>query len=178
MMAERQIVSYDDLYSDDEAQPEASAAPAVGAKEDQQQESAASCTSESEAESNGGDADIGGVLARSNTWDDSELIRAWDSTIGEYRKQHAAMLNDSEQRAEFHKSESKVGEWAPAGESNRDGGQPRKKRRREAEISPPQAPASEEEALYMLNMSWYYTGYYACCYQVSTSKSRYFLLVY
>ncbi|KAI8325542.1 hypothetical protein GQ54DRAFT_295361 [Martensiomyces pterosporus] len=135
-MAARQIVSYDDLYSDNEVEEATGGDAKTGAAASStpeihgDQQSASSCTSASEAED---EDDPSNILARPGAWDDSELIRAWDSAIDDYRKHHSSMLNDDEQRTEFHKHESKVGGWTPVLEEGSGSGQPGRKRRRGAE---------------------------------------------
>ncbi|KAJ2162704.1 hypothetical protein GGF46_000429 [Coemansia sp. RSA 552] len=161
MSAPRQLVSYDDLFSDDEATPdtahvEQARDAGVGGDEDDVEE-----------DSN--------ALAHPEAWDDSELVRAWDSTIGDYRKFHAGVLaSDEYTSGDQHELESKVGQWMTAELA------PSKKRRLEADNSASPstgqsiaewaaahtaAPQSEEDALEKLNTAWYYVGYYAACYQ-------------
>ncbi|KAJ1723164.1 hypothetical protein LPJ53_002476 [Coemansia erecta] len=194
MSAKRAIVSYDDLYDefDSEFDPTLpTSAPATtttastrvrstitvsGANGDND-----SCTSASDCEDEG-------VPAMQRDWDDRDLIRAWDSTISAYRRQHALMMEDESYRAEQHASESRVGLWARVD----NGPAVRKKRRHEpvagmqapaaAEVSAEAVdmagaagftgfgvPASEDDALSKLNMSWYYAGYYAGYYQAFRS---------
>ncbi|KAJ1845342.1 hypothetical protein LPJ73_004885 [Coemansia sp. RSA 2703] len=186
-MAKRTIVSYNDLYDEfgDDLIAAPASAPATvsapgrvlstitvsGGNDD-------SCTSESETEGQG-------VVGMNGDWDDSDLIRAWDSTISSYRRQHALLMEDESYRAEQHASESIIGQWSSV-ESGAGG---KRKRRHEPPVKrhepvverqdlvaqEPAAdvagftgfglPTSEDDALSKLNMAWYYAGYYAGCYQ-------------
>ncbi|KAJ2507336.1 hypothetical protein IWW47_001155 [Coemansia sp. RSA 2052] len=198
-MASRQIVSYDDLYSADEAeravQPE---------QQSQQRPSSASSHTSTEDDKDAGAGDdlcAGDIVGQPGVWDDSELVRAWDSTIEDYRKHHASMLGDSAFRATMHESESKVGQWSSVTESA-DVAETAssKKRRRELDanssaIEPgyeaseavqdyagalptyPEAPLTEEDALSKLNMAWYHAGFYAGYYQVTYPTSSFFFLI-
>ncbi|KAJ2305109.1 hypothetical protein IWW55_002103 [Coemansia sp. RSA 2706] len=163
MAAPRQLVSYDDLFDNDESadSPQSHQQPA-------------------DVESDG--AETSDVMARADAWDDSELIRAWDSTIADYRKHHADILGDTDQRSSQRELESRVGRWISA-----DSESDRKRKRGSldeaqsdsdarphgqeiaewaAQAEPPQ---SEEDALHRLNMAWYYIGYYTACYQALRS---------
>ncbi|KAJ2908761.1 hypothetical protein GGI21_002560 [Coemansia aciculifera] len=176
-MASRQIVSYDDLYSGEEAE---SAAQPEQLEQQMRPDSASSHTS---AEDDKGDLCAGDIIAQPGAWDDSELVRAWDSTVEDYRKHHASILGDSASRATMHESESKAGEWSAVIEDTSN-----KKRRHDFDTdlhdvgigyeasepaqdyasalsAYPEAPLTEEDALNKLNMAWYHAGYYAGYYQ-------------
>ncbi|KAJ2802759.1 hypothetical protein H4S07_004617, partial [Coemansia furcata] len=170
-MASRQIVSYDDLYDADEAEN-------TTQPEQQRPHSASSHTSIEEEGLCAGD-----IIAQPGAWDDSDLVRAWDSTVEEYRKQHSSMLGDSSFRATMHETESKVGQWSAVTESLDIAAESSSKKRRRgvgtklnntdpeyedyANALPayPEAPLSEEDALSKLNMAWYHAGFYAGYYQ-------------
>ncbi|KAJ2338503.1 hypothetical protein GGF43_006862, partial [Coemansia sp. RSA 2618] len=177
MAAPRQLVSYDDLFDSDED-------TADTAQQQQQQ-------AESESEDDG----VGSIMARTDAWDDTELIRAWDGTIADYRKFHAGVLGDETQRSAERQLECKVGQWTAVSTS------PSRKRKRELPNAGSEAaytdskdaytdskdanaegaqhagqeiaewaaqsapPQSEEDAMHRLNMAWYYVGYYTACYQ-------------
>ncbi|KAJ2004575.1 hypothetical protein GGI04_002558 [Coemansia thaxteri] len=187
-MAARQKVSYDDLYSADEAEA------GVEAEAEQRPASAQSSNASGGDDGSEDDAYAGGIAAQAGTWDDSELVRAWDSTIEDYRRQHASILGDSELRATLHKTESKVGQWAAVEEElagaaamtnsskkrrhgaddvimrdpTESGGEAGAMAQEYASTLPgfPEPPQSEEDALSKLNMAWYHTGFYAGYYQV------------
>ncbi|KAJ2847979.1 hypothetical protein IWW36_003563 [Coemansia brasiliensis] len=152
MSASRQLVSYDDLFTEDEP-----------------------INDDSEQPQSRTESEDGNLLADPEAWDDTELIRAWDSTIDDYRKFHSSILDDRETRSAERKLESKIGKW------NAVDDQPDRKRKRElldddgrvegaqqeiaewaAYAAPPQ---SEDDALQRLNTAWYYVGYYTACYQ-------------
>ncbi|KAJ2048550.1 hypothetical protein H4S04_003762 [Coemansia sp. S16] len=183
-MASRPIVSYDDLYSADEAE---------NPTESEQQQRPHSASSHTSIED--GDEEslcAGDIIAQPGAWDDSDLVHAWDSTVEEYRKQHAAMLGDSAFRATMHETESKVGQWSSVTESiDATAASSSKKRRRGVDAglnntepgyeaneaaqdyasalpAYPEAPLTEEDALNKLNMAWYHAGFYAGYYQVTS----------
>ncbi|KAJ1993970.1 hypothetical protein GGI25_001825 [Coemansia spiralis] len=180
-MAGRQIVSYDDLFTDTENE----AVGLQGGLRNLHPDQASDSSSTSD------DGMGSSAIAHPDAWDDSELIRAWDSAIGDYRKHHADLLGDETYLAQRHR-ESAVGEWehvqsATAQKDEQQAGTDKKRKRKEAEPTEsveqpgggeneecaaelgtyPEPPQSEEEALYKLNMAWYYAGYYAGYYQVS-----------
>ncbi|KAJ2696387.1 hypothetical protein FB645_006220 [Coemansia sp. IMI 203386] len=198
-MSAREIISYDDLYSEEEPAQTPATKPrnkprstnkrkpkhpvtieAIDANDD-------SCTSESDNEAHHGHRD----------WDDSDLLHAWDSTINEYRREHALLMGDAEYRAEQHKEESRVGKWGQVGRAEGN------KRRRNEEMAEQttfeqenedaqrvvgdgqqnwetamwlpgnlEPPQSEEDALHRLSISWYSAGYYAGYYQAFRSASK------
>ncbi|KAJ2662669.1 hypothetical protein IWW48_001727 [Coemansia sp. RSA 1200] len=162
MAAKRPIVSYDDLFEDEnEGESTKPHAPAI----EQQPEEMA-------AESSDNDSD--GIGA--NAWDDTELIRAWDGAIADYRKHHAELVGDPTYMAQRSTSESVVGRWMPAESSAAPGAKHQPKRKRSAEepgivaavdAGGPAPPESEEDALHKLTMAWYYAGYYAGYYQAA-----------
>ncbi|KAJ2690045.1 hypothetical protein IWW39_001011 [Coemansia spiralis] len=180
-MASRPIVSYDDLYSGDEAESTTQA-------EQQQQQRPHSASSHTSAED--GDAEslsVGDIIAQPGAWDDSDLVRAWDNTVEEYRRQHASLLGDSAFRATMHETESRVGEWSSVPDNLDTAETPSSKKRRRGEdpdlstIEPghegytgalpeyPEAPLNENDALSKLNMAWYHAGFYAGYYQAYRS---------
>ncbi|KAJ1743203.1 hypothetical protein LPJ68_001207 [Coemansia sp. RSA 1086] len=154
MSAPRQLVSYGDLFAeDDEAINDVSEQPQGKAEPE-------------EAEN---------LLADPKAWDDTELIRAWDSTIDDYRKFHISHLDDEEARSAERKLESKIGKWNPVdSQSDRkrkraqhdDDGQLENAQPEIAEWAAYAAPPqTEDDALQRLNTAWYYVGYYTACYQ-------------
>ncbi|ORX68570.1 hypothetical protein DL89DRAFT_268380 [Linderina pennispora] len=163
-MSKRQIVSYNDLFSEtEEAGQAGTSEPAPSSVEETAK------------------VDVSEIVSCQGTWDDSELIQAWDSTIADYRKQHANVLGDQQAAEERRQTESKVGEWKAVEDIEQvDAGRTTKRARTESaseghgesqceyggwQVSNPEPPASEDDALYRLNMSWYYAGYYAGYYQ-------------
>ncbi|KAJ2167194.1 hypothetical protein IW145_001672 [Coemansia sp. RSA 521] len=153
MAAPRQLVSYDDLFDEEDG---------IGMAVEQP----------SAAQPDNDDDGVENMMARSDAWDDTELIRAWDGTIADYHKFHATILGDETLRSTQRELESKVGQWTDADTS--------KKRKLEqsdthtvqhdgqeianwaAQTAPPQ---TAEDAMHRLNMAWYYVGYYTACYQ-------------
>ncbi|KAJ2491425.1 hypothetical protein IWW37_002309 [Coemansia sp. RSA 2050] len=179
-MASRPIVSYDDLYSGDEAEG------TIQPEQQQRPHSASSHTSAEDSDAEG--LCVGDIIAQPGAWDDSDLVRAWDSTVEEYRKQHASLLGDSAFRATMHETESRVGQWSSVVPENLDTAEASgsKKRRRGVDthlsaMEPgyedytralpeyPEAPLNEEDALSKLNMAWYHAGFYAGYYQVTAA---------
>ncbi|KAJ2787187.1 hypothetical protein GGI15_000907 [Coemansia interrupta] len=193
MSAQRAIVSYDDLYDEFDVAPVS--APATLTRRKRMRSTITisgtpgqdpdSCTSASDTETDQ-------VSAMQRDWDDSDLIRMWDSTVAEYRRQHALLMEDEAYRAQQHRSESWIGQWTSVDGRPVDA---KKKRRvgKAVETQQPVAieaaetsaemsaqtvdpagftdagfgvPTSEDDALNKLNMAWYYTGYYAGYYQV------------
>ncbi|KAJ1937191.1 hypothetical protein FBU59_004827, partial [Linderina macrospora] len=133
-MSRRQIVSYDDLYEEtEEAEQSHTSAPAPNKAGEVDEEK-----------------DISHIVSCQGTWDDTELIRAWDSTIADYRKHHAEILGDKEMAEELRQTESKVGEWQDAtvedvgGEQESEGRASKRARTEEAENRQGEV---EEEAL-------------------------------
>ncbi|KAJ2802070.1 hypothetical protein H4R21_002560 [Coemansia helicoidea] len=168
MAAPRQLVSYDDLcYGESDAGASAACAPCDSPRSRPEQRDDVGGSDHDD------DDDVAATHAEK--WDDTDLIRAWDSNIASYRQTHAAMMEDGEYMSRQHEQESRVGQWAPVAEDV-----PSRKRPRTAALSAPggpacssieewalqlEAPQTEEDALHKLNMAWYYVGYYAACYQ-------------
>ncbi|KAJ1730330.1 hypothetical protein LPJ72_004528 [Coemansia sp. Benny D160-2] len=162
MAAKRPIVSYDDLFEDEnEGENTTTQAPAI----EHHAEAMAAETSDNDSDDIGADA-----------WDDTELIRAWDGAIADYRKHHAELVGDPTYMAQRSTSESVVGRWMPAESSAAPGAKRQPKRKRSAEepdivaavdAGGPAPPESEEDALHKLTMAWYYAGYYAGYYQAA-----------
>ncbi|KAI9503391.1 hypothetical protein BX070DRAFT_235080 [Coemansia spiralis] len=175
-MAGRQIVSYDDLFTDTENE----AVGLQGGLRNLHPDQASDSSSTSD------DGMGSSAIAHPDAWDDSELIRAWDSAIGDYRKHHADLL------ATKHTWHSGTGRSATAQKDEQQAGTDKKRKRKEAEPTEsveqpgggeneecaaelgtyPEPPQSEEEALYKLNMAWYYAGYYAGYYQATYKRSK------
>ncbi|KAJ1732220.1 hypothetical protein LPJ61_002153 [Coemansia biformis] len=196
MAAPRQLVSYDDLFDGEDAAGEPSAhAPQDGPQDNSGLDGDAG-DDDAGSDGNYGDSDdMAIVAAHADAWDDSDLIRAWDSHIEGYRREHASMMEDKEYMARQHEQESRTGQWAPVMEEA--GAGPSRKRRRGpgegadsahahgsaklpgTEVSTGdqacqgidkwaaqlEPPLSKEDALHKLNMAWYYVGYYTACYQ-------------
>ncbi|KAJ2802519.1 hypothetical protein H4R20_003242 [Coemansia guatemalensis] len=187
MAAARQIVSYDDLF-DDEAGPSETISESQqmnGDSNNNDNNMDADNASDSEIDSHGG---VESAIGNPEAWDDSDLIRAWDSTIKDYREFHESILNDETYMSGAHMLESKIGAWSLA-ISDSPAGSSRKRRRAsgteaqtELDDQQPQgiaewathisAPQSEEDALHQLNMAWYYVGYYSACYQAFRTDAR------
>ncbi|KAJ1785412.1 hypothetical protein LPJ59_006150 [Coemansia sp. RSA 2399] len=107
-MAERRtIVSYDELYDDSHEQAPTDA-QRHGALPD------GGATSDDDGEID----DVGSVMANPGAWNDTELIRAWDGAIGDYRKQHAELLGDASYLEQRTAHESAVGKWVSVAASD------------------------------------------------------------
>ncbi|KAJ2746768.1 hypothetical protein GGI20_001098 [Coemansia sp. BCRC 34301] len=182
-MAARPIVSYDDLYSGDEAE-----SAALLDQQQQQQKRPRSASSHTSLEDNS-ELCAGDIIAQPDAWNDAELVRAWDSTIEDYRKHHASILGDSAFREAMRETESKPGQWSSVTkETSVVEATSSKKRRHSLDASQrvtapgyeaseagqdyigalpayPEAPLTEEDALNKLNMAWYHAGFYAGYYQ-------------
>ncbi|KAJ1644718.1 hypothetical protein J3B02_001761 [Coemansia erecta] len=202
-MSTREIVSYDDLYSEEEHnQGQATAQNNTSSKKRKPKQPVTiesrmdadddSCTSSSSSSDDDDDEIQNGEHSTAGhsrgDWDDTDLLRAWDSTISEYRREHALLMNDEEYKAMQHRNESRVGKWADV----RDVESAKKRRIEETaqqeqqeqthsndyqydweaaawpvgSLAPPQ---SEDDALHKLITAWYSAGYYAGYYQAFRS---------
>ncbi|KAJ2077868.1 hypothetical protein H4R24_004864 [Coemansia sp. RSA 988] len=183
MAAARQIVSYDDLFDDE-------AVPSEPISKPQQKHGGSNNSMDAGNDSDDGMDDDGcteNAIGDPVAWDDSDLIRAWDSTIKDYREFHEGIMNDETYISGAHKLESRIGAWSLTTDDDSPAGNSRKRRRASGtEVEPDHqqhpgitewaahlnAPQSEEDALYQLNMAWYYVGYYSACYQAFRSEAR------
>lgn len=138
MSTKRKLVSYDDLFEEEAAE-----------------EAGVEVSSSSEAKDMEVE-DPSDIIGQPGAWDDSALVKAWDSTIAEYRRYHSDILGDADNVAQMHEGESKVGLWTEIGPQQQ-----------QESYEYPEPPKSEEDALHKLNMAWYNAGYYAGYYQVS-----------